>query len=87
MGEQVGKPEKRAELVWKFKEICDLHGFQGLRTYKEKFKPVWEPRYLASPGRLALPAILFDTAALISGGVKVVFSNKPMHSQLAAGVF
>jgi hypothetical protein len=26
MGDPVGKPEERAELAWKFKEICDLHG-------------------------------------------------------------
>jgi phosphatidylglycerol lysyltransferase len=49
-----------------------FYNFQGLRTYKEKFKPVWEPRYLASPGGLALPAILFDVATVISGGVKGV---------------
>ena len=26
-----------------------FYNFQGLRQYKEKFDPVWEPRYLASP--------------------------------------
>lgn len=32
-----------------------FYNFQGLRTYKNKFDPLWEPRYLASPGGLALP--------------------------------
>jgi len=47
-----------------------FYNFQGLRQYKEKFDPVWEPRYLASPGGLALPAILTHLVQLISGGIK-----------------
>ena len=46
-----------------------FYNFQGLREYKEKFDPIWEPRYLASPSGLALPRILGNIAALISGGV------------------
>ncbi|HXJ34053.1 MAG TPA: bifunctional lysylphosphatidylglycerol flippase/synthetase MprF [Candidatus Eisenbacteria bacterium] len=46
-----------------------FYNFQGLRQYKEKFDPVWTPRYLASPGGLALPAILVDVAALMAGGL------------------
>ncbi|MBE0618132.1 MAG: bifunctional lysylphosphatidylglycerol flippase/synthetase MprF, partial [Proteobacteria bacterium] len=30
-----------------------FYNFQGLRAYKQKFTPVWEPRYLAAPGGLA----------------------------------
>ncbi|MDR3437251.1 bifunctional lysylphosphatidylglycerol flippase/synthetase MprF [Telmatospirillum sp.] len=48
----------------------DLYNFQGLRRYKEKFLPEWEPRFMASPGGLALPRVAADVAALISGGVK-----------------
>lgn len=47
-----------------------FYNFQGLRQYKEKFDPVWEPRYLASPGGLALPKVLTHLALLISGGIK-----------------
>jgi phosphatidylglycerol lysyltransferase len=46
-----------------------FYNFQGLRSFKEKFDPVWEPRYLAAPGGLALAGLLTDIAALISGGV------------------
>ena len=48
----------------------DLYNFQGLRRYKEKFAPRWEPRYMASPGGMVLPRITADVAALISGGMK-----------------
>jgi phosphatidylglycerol lysyltransferase len=47
-----------------------FYNFQGLRHYKEKFDPEWEPRYLASPGGFALPRILTNIAALISAGMK-----------------
>jgi len=47
-----------------------FYNFKGLRNYKEKFGPVWEPKYLASRGGLALPGILLDVTALISRGIK-----------------
>jgi len=47
-----------------------LYNFQGLRNYKEKFHPEWEPRYLAYPGGLGLPRILADISALIAGGYR-----------------
>jgi phosphatidylglycerol lysyltransferase len=47
-----------------------FYNFEGLRRYKEKFDPVWEPRYLATPGGLALPRVLLDVSTLISGGLK-----------------
>jgi phosphatidylglycerol lysyltransferase len=52
-----------------------FYNFQGLRQYKEKFGPEWEPKYLASPGGLALPLILTNIAALISGGLKGVLTK------------
>ncbi len=46
-----------------------FYNFQGLRHYKDKFGPVWSPKYLACYGGLALPRILTNIAALISGGI------------------
>jgi phosphatidylglycerol lysyltransferase len=47
-----------------------VYNFRGLRAFKEKFSPDWQPRYLAYPGGAALPRILTDVAALVSGGYR-----------------
>jgi phosphatidylglycerol lysyltransferase len=50
-----------------------VYSFQGLRAYKEKFNPVWEPHYLAYPGGLRLPRIMADVSALVAGGYRKIF--------------
>lgn len=52
-----------------------FYNFEGLRRYKEKFYPVWEPRYLATPGGLALPRVLVDVTTLIAGGLKEIVAK------------
>jgi phosphatidylglycerol lysyltransferase len=52
-----------------------FYNFEGLRHYKAKFRPEWEPRYLVAPGGIALPRILLDVSALISGGIKELFAK------------
>jgi phosphatidylglycerol lysyltransferase len=47
-----------------------FYNFQGLRQYKNKFDPVWRPKYLASPGGLALPRVFANLATLISGSIR-----------------
>ncbi|SPD73938.1 conserved membrane hypothetical protein [uncultured Desulfobacterium sp.] len=58
-----------------FRHGENFYNFRGLRQYKEKFDPVWEPRYLAAPSRLSLPIVLKDISALVSGGVKGVIAK------------
>jgi phosphatidylglycerol lysyltransferase len=50
-----------------------VYNFQGLRAFKAKFHPVWQPRYLAYPGGFRLPRILADIAALVAGGYARIF--------------
>jgi phosphatidylglycerol lysyltransferase len=52
-----------------------FYNFQGLRAYKDKYDPVWEPRYLACPGGLAFPLVLADIAALIGRGFRGVVAK------------
>ncbi|PWB70118.1 hypothetical protein C3F09_09505 [candidate division GN15 bacterium] len=60
-------------LVYRYGEY--FYNFQGLRRYKEKFHPVWTPRYLASPGGVSLFRILANLGTLISGGAKGVVAR------------
>ncbi len=50
-----------------------IYNFQGLRAYKNKFNPIWEPHYLAYPGGLRLPRIMADVSALVAGGYQNIF--------------
>jgi phosphatidylglycerol lysyltransferase len=52
-----------------------FYNFEGLRRYKAKFNPTWEPRYLAARGGIALPRVLVDVSVLIAGGVKELFAR------------
>ncbi len=52
-----------------------FYNFQGLRAYKDKFNPIWEPRYLATPAGLALPRVLANVTSLISGGITGLFAR------------
>jgi len=46
-----------------------FYNFRGLRQYKDKFDPEWEPRYLVSPGGFTLPRVLINVASLVSRGI------------------
>ena len=77
------EPEKAASLWSNIGTFVYRHGehfynFKGLRSYKDKFDPQWQPRYLASPGGLRLPAIFTNLTALIGGSFREVFI-RPHH--------
>ncbi|MNN84174.1 Phosphatidylglycerol lysyltransferase [compost metagenome] len=58
------REEKLAHLV--FVRGGHWYGFAGLRRYKEKFSPLWEPRYLAYPATLTLSILTLDLVRLVS---------------------
>lgn len=47
-----------------------FYNFGGPRAFKEKFNPEWRPNYLACPGGLAAPQILYEVNTLVSGGLR-----------------
>nr|WP_308426272.1 bifunctional lysylphosphatidylglycerol flippase/synthetase MprF [Pseudomonas matsuisoli] len=51
-----------------FRRGEQFYNFQGLRRFKDKFDPEWEPRYMAVPAGLDPLVAFADTAALIAGG-------------------
>ena len=53
-----------------FRLSSDFYNFEGLYQYKNKFDPVWEPRYFAVPGNLHTAPALFAVTSLISGGIE-----------------
>lgn len=68
------KPRKGAPLAHRlgslvFRRGNQFYNFQGLRRFKEKFQPEWEPRYMAVPAGLDPLIALTDTAALIAGSL------------------
>lgn len=52
-----------------------FYNFEGLRRYKAKFDPSWEPKYLVTRGGIALPRVLIDVSVLIAGGVKELMAR------------
>jgi phosphatidylglycerol lysyltransferase len=64
---------KLGRMVQRYGEM--FYNFEGLRKYKEKFLPVWQPRYLAVSGKFAVAGALLDVTSLISGGVGKVLKK------------
>jgi len=58
---------KLGRMVQRYGET--FYHFEGLRKYKEKFLPVWRPRYLAASGKFGVAGALLDVTSLVSGGV------------------
>jgi len=53
----------------------EFYNFDGLYQYKNKFSPVWQPRYLAAPAGLQAASTLLSVMGLISGGLTGVIKE------------
>ncbi len=51
-----------------FERAENIYNFEGLHAYKEKFDPLWQPRYFATPPGLSLPSVFLNVTRLIAGG-------------------
>lgn len=54
----------------------DIYNFQGVRRYKDKFDPIWAPRYIAGPSKWSIPILIADVGLLSSGGVSGLTRRK-----------
>jgi len=47
----------------------EIYNFQGVRRYKDKYDPLWQPRYVAAPHKWTIPLLMADVGLLSSGGM------------------
>jgi len=47
----------------------EFYNFRGVRRYKDKYDPLWRPRYMACPHAWQVPFLLADIGLLSSGGM------------------
>ncbi|MFI4975958.1 MAG: GNAT family N-acetyltransferase [Caulobacterales bacterium] len=47
----------------------EIYNFRGVRRFKDKYDPVWQPRYIAAPHKWAIPILLADVGLMTSGGM------------------
>jgi phosphatidylglycerol lysyltransferase len=50
-----------------YENFNKFYNFKGLRKYKEKFNPDWEPRYLIYPNIMSLPKVALAIIQANSG--------------------
>lgn len=66
----------------------DLYNFQGVRRYKDKYDPVWRPRYIGAPARWRIPFMLAHVGLLSSGGMRALTKRprkEPARASAPAG--
>lgn len=51
-----------------FRHGESFYGFEGLRAYKDKYAPRWEPRFIAGPRGISMSRAMIDLQKLVGGG-------------------
>lgn len=67
VGEAPKSPRLERALRYLYSHLNRFYNFQGLHTYKDKFLPRWEPRYLVYPSLTALPEVVVALVRADSG--------------------
>ena len=67
IGEKQESPRLEKALRYLYQHLNHFYNFQGLHSFKEKFHPDWEPRYLIYPSLAALPDVIVGLVRADSG--------------------
>ncbi|EDX77053.1 conserved hypothetical protein [Coleofasciculus chthonoplastes PCC 7420] len=67
VGEHKKSPRLEKALHYLYEHLNQFYNFQGLHTFKDKFHPHWEPRYLVYPSATALPEVVVALIRADSG--------------------
>ena len=63
----------------------ELYNFRGVRRYKDKYDPVWQPRYMAAPQKWAIPILMADVGLMSSGGMSGLTRRPKKEDERPAG--
>jgi len=77
MGEHPDSPVPEKVLHYAYQHINRFYNFKGLHEFKEKFHPIWEPRYLVYPGAASLPDVITALGRAQFG--KLIRADLPAH--------
>ncbi|PSN18095.1 hypothetical protein C7271_14330 [filamentous cyanobacterium CCP5] len=67
VGEDPDAPRLEKGMHYLYEHLNQLYNVQGLRAYKEKFHPHWEPRYFVYPRLADLPDVVIALVRADSG--------------------
>jgi phosphatidylglycerol lysyltransferase len=87
VGEQPGDPAVERVLHYIYEHVNEFYNFKGLHAFKEKFHPIWSPRYLIYPGPasllpVALALLQADSGeGLVSSQVKRLITRQSVKMQ------
>ncbi len=67
VGEMPEAPRLEKGMHYLYDHLNSIYNFQGLRAYKDKFHPDWQPRYFVYPRLADLPAVVVALVRADSG--------------------
>ena len=88
IGERPDDPAAERALHFIYERVDEPYDFKGLYDFKNKFHPIWSPRYLVYPGAASLPAVAMAIARAYTGDRFLRdyvsdFAGRLLHRQLA----